>query len=258
MSTIYSYNDLIRALKSVGMEQGDTIFIHSNIGFFGKAENVKSSDQLADFFFRALKESVGSEGNIICPSFTYSFCHDEIFDPAVTASNCGMLSEYMRKQDDVLRSLDPNFSIVAWGKNAKEYTKVLTHESFGAGSFWERLLHTQKSKILCMNYDCGTTFLHYVEKMSNVPYRYNKAFNGKMIVNGHEKKDYFVHWVYDLEKKEDASNTKLLSDLCKEKGICKTSYLGRGVLHCMDVKEYYELIQNELKEHPRFLTKGGD
>lgn len=258
MAYAYRYKDLIEALASVGVGCGDKLFIHSNIGFFGKAEGVEDADALARFFLNALKETVGENGTIVCPSFTYSFCHNEIFDPKATATKCGMLPEYMRREPDVVRSLDPNFSIVAWGKDALMFTEVRTHESFGEGSFWERLLDTPQSRILCMNFDCGSTFVHYVEKKANVPYRYNKAFNGIMQVDGQETRDYFVHWVYDMEKPEDAAYMGRLTEFCKAEGICRTAGLGRGIMNCMDTKIYYEFINDKLNKYPRFLTVGGD
>lgn len=147
--------------------------------------------------------------------------------------------------------------MVSYGKNRIVYTKEPAHESFGKGSFWERFLNT-KGKIICMNFDSGSTFVHYVEHENQVIYRYNKAFNGEMVCNGTRLRDYFVHYVYDKDKAEHEPDFSKLDRLCKEKGICKTVFLGRGSINCMEAEEYFHFISEMLKKEPYFLTKGGN
>ena len=174
----YTESDLKKAAADIGLQKGDNIFIHSNIGFFGHMENVTSADDLCEKYILALKAIVGTEGTIVLPTFSYSFCHGEVYNPKTTKSDCGMLTTYSYTKSDFVRSLDPNFSIAAWGKNAKFYTENPVPESFGKNSFWERWLKTG-GKLVCMNVDCGSTFIHYAERVFSVPYRYNKSFNGK-------------------------------------------------------------------------------
>lgn len=254
----YTYNDIIASLKRIGIEQGDTLFIHSNIGFFGRMENVKKADDLCEGFLNALLETVGKEGTVVVPTFSYSFCHNEIYNAKTTRTSCGMLSEYIRKQEGVLRSNDPNFSIAAIGKLALHYTQNPAHESFGVGSFWQRFLE-KNGKILCMNMDCGSTFVHYIEHMNQVSYRYNKSFNGVYVdESGKEVRDYFVHYVYDLEKPEDGPYFVRLDKKCHADEICKTVSLGKGTMLVMNSVQYADYITKTLKTEPRFLTVGGD
>lgn len=254
----YNYQDILDALQEVGLKKGDTVFIHSNIGFYGRMENAASADQLCEYFFAALKETVGEKGTIVVPTFSYSFCHNEEYHVNSTVSGCGMFSEYMRKQPDVERSMDPNFSIAAWGDLKQYYTENCAHESFGAGSFWERFL-AKNGKILCMNMDCGSTFVHYLENLNQVEYRYNKAFNGEMW-NQEEnyKRDYFVHYVYALERPEHGPFFGRLDKKCHEQGICTTAELGKGTMLLMEASRYAELITDTLRTEPFFLTIGGD
>ena len=254
----YSYEDILEALDRIGISEGDTIFLHTNIGFFGRMENAKTADELCGKFFAALKEKVGEGGNLVVPTFSYSFCHQEHYDPLTTSTTCGMFSEYVRKQEGVIRSLDPNFSIAAWGKLAEYYTENPAHESFGKGSFWERFFK-EKGKIVCMNMDCGSTFVHYVENCNQVSYRNNKAFNGILTdAEGKEKRDYFVHYVYDMDKPEDGPYFPRLHEKYKDSGLCKEAELGKGIMRSMKAEEYYKFISDTLQTEPRFLTIGGD
>ncbi|MBR3834093.1 MAG: AAC(3) family N-acetyltransferase [Lachnospiraceae bacterium] len=251
----YTYNDIVDALKNLNINEGDSIFVHSNLGFFGKMENCSNADELCENFLNAIVEVIGEEGTLVLPAFSYSFCNNEIFDVNNTCTKCGIFSEYLRKKEGSVRSQDPNFSIVAYGKEKIYYTENPTNESFGKGSFWERFLN-RKGKIVCMNFDSGSTFVHYVERQNNVPYRYNKAFNGIIKDRDKERKDYFVHYVYDKDVLEDAPSFNYLDALCKKNGICKSVCIGRGIINAMESKVYYDFICEMLKKEPRFLTRG--
>lgn len=255
MRNDYSVNDLINCLRSIGITAGDHLFIHSNVGFFGRMENVKSANDLCESFWNALLEVVTENGTIVFPTFSYSFCHNEVYDPKTTKTNCGMLSEYAMTKPGSIRSMDPNFSIVAYGKLAKAFTEEPTHESFGKGSFWDRFL-AQEGKIVCMNFDCGSTFVHFAERMHSVSYRFNKAFNGTTVLeDGSLHRDYAVHYVFEGDADYPCFDT--LDRNCREKGVCKISNLGRGTMLAMNVREYYDLIDEMLRDNPRSLTKGG-
>lgn len=253
----YSAEDIEIALRRVGIKQGEDVFIHSNIGFFGRLENCKEREELCRTFLNSIFNVIGQNGTAVFPAFSYSFCHGEVFEAHKTKTTCGLLSQYVLEQKDAIRSLDPNFSVVAIGGRAEYYTKHPTHESFGKGCFFERFANSN-GKIVCMNFDAGSTFIHYVECKNAVDYRYNKAFNG-VIKNGEtEKRDYFVHFVYSLDKPEDAPCMPNVDAFCRKEQIFQTEKLGKGTILAMDAGKYCEAIERELKIHPRFMTVGGN
>lgn len=250
----YTQKDVIEALHEVGIEQGDSIFIHSNLGFLGMMKDCGTKEKLCESFIDALSAVIGDEGAIITPAFSYSFCHGEIFDPSKTGTTCGMLSEYMIQKYAYNRSLDPNFSICGVGRDIVYYRDCNVHESFGRDSFWERLLK-RGGKVLCINFDAGSTMIHYIENVNRVAYRYNKAFNGIKIVDGEQVRDYAVHFVYDYDKPGDAYEPMRIDALCREKGIVKTACLGKGSILAFPVREYAGYISELLKKRPRILVK---
>lgn len=252
----YRVSDIEEAIKQIGIEYGDDVFVHSNIGFFGRLENCKTREQLCNAFLDSIFNVIGKRGTAVFPAFSYSFCHGEVFDPFVTKTTCGMLSEHVLEKANAIRSLDPNFSVVAMGEKAAYYTEKPTHESFGAGCFFERFVNNN-GKIVCMNFDAGSTFIHYIECKNAVEYRYNKAFNGIIRIGGQEIKDYSVHFVYSLEKPEDAPCMPRVDFFCKKSHLFRKTKLGKGALLAVQSKIYCEAIERELKVHPRFMTVGG-
>ena len=250
----YTKKDIINSLSKIAIMPNDDIFIHNNLGFFGMLEGCETADDLCANMLETLKEIVGEEGTVILPTFSYSYCHGQVYIPEQTETTCGMLSTYMIKHYAHNRSLDPNFSICGIGKHINEYKNCNIHESFGKGSFWEIFLK-YNGKIVCMNFDSGSTFLHYIERVNNVEYRYNKSFNGESIINNKKIKDYAVHYVYDLEKEEDAPFFERIDILCKQDKISKTCHLGKGSVLAYSSAEYFDYISNLLNKRPRILCR---
>ena len=69
----YEYNDIVYALRNVGLEKGDSVFIHSNLGFFGKMKDATVSDDYNNFFKNAIFEIIGENGTLITPTFHFHF-----------------------------------------------------------------------------------------------------------------------------------------------------------------------------------------
>ena len=113
MSHDWTQNDLQRGLSSVGVRPGDTLFTLSNLGYFGIPAGGLTADNAFDTALGALRAAVGPEGTICVPTFTYSFCRGEDFDPASTPSSMGLFPERVRQLPSALRSEDPLFSIAA-------------------------------------------------------------------------------------------------------------------------------------------------
>lgn len=157
MSKAYDYTkeDIVSTLKSLGLGVGDAVFLHTNLGFFGRLKDAKSADDLCSAFYEAIISVIGTEGTIVVPSFTYSYCHGELYDPENTASSMGLFAEWIRKHPASIRSLDPNFSVAALGTKAELLTSGNSVYAFGDDCFWERFV-ALNGKICNFNYDAGT------------------------------------------------------------------------------------------------------
>lgn len=250
MKSDYSLQDITKALLDIGISKGDDVFIHSNLGFFGILEGCRSGEQLCESFLTAIQSIIGDEGTIVTPTFSYSYCHNEVYDPHQTKTNCGMLSEYMRKTYPNQRTLDPNFSVCGVGKHMVEYMQCNIHEAFGKDSFWEKFMR-HDGKIICMNFHAASTFIHFIECENKVDYRYNKAFNGQTILESKTIKDYAVHFVYDGA--DDAPCVERVTELCKENGVSKQVSLGKGLMRSFSARKYYNFFTDLLKVRPRVL-----
>jgi len=251
----YSRGDIVKALEAVGVCSGDAIFVHSNIGFFGRLEGASGPDAYYAVFKEAIFEVLGEAGTIVVPTFSYSFCHGERFDKAETASTMGFFSEAVRTDTGAMRSNDPNFSVAAIGRNAKYLTADAPEHSFGPDGFFGRFLEI-KGKFCNFNFDSGSTFFHYVERTLNVPYRYNKGFKGTLVENGRDVEKTFYHYVFDPAKKNHYPCFTKFDRLAKRLGVAKTANLGRGQIVLVPARDTFDLIAQQMKSEPNFLIEG--
>lgn len=251
----YTKEDIVDALHKVGVSSGESIFVHSNIGFFGQLKDARSKEDYYLIFKDAIFKVIGQEGTLVVPVFSYSFCEGKIFDKYKTPGVCGLLSEMVRNDPLALRSEDANFSVAAIGKKAEYLTKDAPEHSFGPNSFWERFLKID-GKICNFNFDSGSTLFHYAEKSIGVPYRYDKPFFGIFKADGREEKRGYYHYVYDLTKEDHAPDFTKFHKKANELGLVKIADLGNGQIVLISAKDTFELIKRELKTNPSFLIKG--
>ena len=255
MQNKYNQKDIENALKEIGINKGDHIFSHSNVGFFGILEGAETEEDYYKIFKTAFLNVIGTEGTIIMPTFTYSFCWNKVYDKNASISDCGLLAELMWKDPEAIRSDDANFSIVALGALAEYFTQNPPKHSFGPNSFWERFL--EKNGIFVnLNFDAASTFIHYAEKKIQVPYRYDKKFKGISIIDRKEIEGEFYHYVYDHEKLNHKPAFAKFHKRADELGLVKKVNLGRGQIVSITAKETYDLIEKELKTNPSFLIVG--
>ncbi|MFZ6024741.1 MAG: DUF4910 domain-containing protein [Bacteroidota bacterium] len=252
----YTYDELVNALRKVGLKAGDTVFTHSNIGAFGFSDRGSSENEIFNSFLEAFLEVLGSGGTLIVPSFTYSYGRMQVFDPETSISQMGIFAERLRKKSGVFRSEDPMFSVVAFGKNAEFLTSNVSNECFGDDSFWDRFYKI--NGVICNLGIFGgiSTFIHYVEKKLKVPYRYDKFYPGMVSIKGVTYAKNVVFFCADMMNSETQVYIDEFNRIGLEQGIIKTQKLGRGVVSLISAQDTFTFIKETIKKYPNFLIQG--
>ncbi|MBB1485637.1 AAC(3) family N-acetyltransferase [Oceanospirillum sediminis] len=256
MKNSYSKQDIKNALLEVGVKKGSTIFSHSNIGFFGRPEEARNVDEAYKVIANAIFEVIGVSGTLVVPTFTYSFCKKEVFYYDETASNCGVFSELVRKDPASFRSMDPNISVAAIGRKAEALTLDTSKNSYAKDSFFDRFMN-ERGLVCNMNFDAGSTFVHFVERELKVPYRYDKEFSG-VIINSERKE---LETEYSIFVRDDSTNDTIAAfetfdEIARNNMVFKTHSVGRGFIGCISSEDTFKLIQDEIKKDPGLLIKG--
>ena len=217
--------DFVGALEKVGINKGDTIFVHSDVAVFGKPCTFDWNFLLGSLT-NAIKETVGKNGIIIMPAFSYSFCNNEDFDVENTKSIVGVLTEYFWKQLGVSRTTHPIFSVGIWGKNKERFLNV-GKDCFDDNSIFGKF-HRANGKIVFFGAPFQSlTFLHYIEQKHGIPYRYIKTFKGKIKKGNKIYDDECTYLVRYLDKNVVTDLSRLEKHLLN-KGLMKEVKIGAG------------------------------
>ena len=85
-----------------------------------------------------------------------------IQDYKKTKRKVGQSSEDFRKHFSETRSLDPIFSVSAYGKKKDDIKKLKYKNSFGRGSIFD-FIYKKNARIICLGCELEVvTFLHYI------------------------------------------------------------------------------------------------
>ncbi|KZM49936.1 AAC(3) family N-acetyltransferase [Labrenzia sp. OB1] len=259
MTGSYTADDLSEAVSRCGIKSGDVIFVHSNVGYSGRMEGARSLDELCGRTVDALFDVIGPEGTLVVPTFSYSFGSDKPerrFEPAVTPSACGSLSEYVRKLPQACRSVEPMFSVAAVGSMKKQLTEDVSKDCFGRGSFWERFLDVG-GKVCNINFDAGSTFIHYVERQLNVPYRQDRGMLGEIWNGVSWQPSEVIFFCRDMKDTGAVAKFELFNKLAREAGIVAIQPVGRGSVVVITARDKQQFMSRQIRKTPNFLISRG-
>lgn len=251
----YRKSDLVKAIRKVGVQRGDIVFSHTGMGMLGFPQEGDTEEVIFQVIYEAFMDGLGPEGTLLIPTYSYSFCKGESYNPLTTPSDVGPFSELFRKLEGVQRSLDPIFSVAGLGPMVDEMFRDLPKNCFGNGCIYQRLInHGAK---LC-NIGVGfryATFIHHVEQMEKVPYRFLKLFTGIIEGDGEPRKE---GWLYNVRILADNGYPDLrqLEKKAKETGKCRAARVGRGEVTCISCADMYELARSEIAKDPWYLAMG--
>ncbi|MBU2699195.1 aminoglycoside 3-N-acetyltransferase [Sporomusaceae bacterium BoRhaA] len=243
--------DVKAALAEIGICAGDVIFVHSDISAFGKMANF-DRDMLLGSLVDCMSEAVGDTGTLIMPTFSYSFCKDEVYDLAATKSTVGVLTEFFRKQPGVVRTRHPIFSAAIRGAK-QELLLQIDNDSFGQNSIFGKL-RDLKGKIVIFgsSFRSSSTFLHYVEQSFGVSYRYLKTFEGKIHENGRTHSATATFLVRYLDRVVELDTQRMEKYLLKN-GIMRSVKLGEGTILVVNAQELFDAGMEWLEQDRYFL-----
>ncbi len=212
----------------------------------------------ADFVFKTIKKKFGKNNTIILPTYTYSYRRNETYNLKNSPSDklIGLLPEKFRKLKNCYRNTDPLFSHCAYGID-KKIIQRSSKNCFGYKSVFENLFNKNATILsIGVEFTHGITEFLHIEKLFGVPYRYNKLFKGKSIINNKYQKDYCYHYV----KKENffkkyKSNRETLGRKLIEKKICKKIKYGYGHIYTIDCQNMLDFTTKELKKNPLIMVE---
>jgi aminoglycoside 3-N-acetyltransferase len=242
---LFSAEEIKKALLNVGASDCETLFIHSDVMFGRPAEGFKRREYLGTLY--GLVSGLEIK-NIIVPTFTYSFCNNEDYDVSGSKTSMGAFNEYVRKLDGRFRTDDPLLS-VSVPMELKDKFEIVSNESLGVNSALDIIHGMDNVKFLFLGAEMAEcfTYVHYVEKMMNVPYRFDMPFEGNVIYpDGTVKRRTQIIYTQctgvKLPPKYD-----YFEDFMFEKGYLKKVRVGDKYIGCLSETDAYREISDSIK-----------
>lgn len=234
----YTREKLTQDLTNLGIEKGDTLFIHSSFKSLGPVEDG------AGTVISALAAAVGRDGLILMPSFSLLPSREEriaSWNIGSTPSTVGWLTEFFRQMSDTYRSNHYSHAIAARGKGAKAF--VADHlrregyespwdqppwgKTYGTHSPMFRAYKTN-AKLLMLGVDYeSSTYAHLVE---------------------------VIHWNKRLIEDTEAEYIRLkrskLGAFWDEVGRLRQGLVGDATCRLFRIKDYVDTLLKEVEWNP--------
>lgn len=251
--------DIIEALRKVGIQQGQNVMVHTSLSSLGFVCGG------AQIIIEALLECVGEDGTIMMPTQSWKNLDPEAgvhweepkewwqtirdnwpaYDKDITPTNTmGAVAEMFRKWPGTLRSDHPARSVAAYGKNASYFTE--NHDLsniFGEGSPIGKLYEMDGYVLLIgVGYDKNTS-LHLADVRAEYPGKHVTKESSAIMQDGKRVWKTYETLYVDGEDFEEIGQA--FESCCKIRKI----QLGNGMLTFMKQREVVDFAVKWIEEN---------
>ena len=217
------------------------ILLSSGIWTFGSRMQVPTAG-LPKVLLESILIQLLPHQTLLLPAFTYSFCSNRIYDPAASLPETGVLPISALLELGGIRTKSAINSYIAIGPMAEELKEKTGLSIWGEGSIAE-LIQINNAKVLSLGLpiSLSTGFLHRIEELAGVPYRFYKDFAGKWIESGTERSWSERMYVRSMNAPADL-DWNVLTNLLEKNGVINNV---EGPL-TLQVSKAQDLVENGL------------
>lgn len=253
---MYTKEELKAQLAQMGLKRTDTILIHSSMKAIGEVEG--GADTVLDVW-----QEYFSEGLLLLPTHTWAYVNEQhpVFDPAVTESCVGLLSNLFRKRPGVIRSLHPTHSMAAYGGEAAEYVagEEFCNTPCTPGGCYDRL-RLRKGRILLIGVGHErNTFIHSVEEVLNVPNRLaDKPMELTVCMPDGSRKRVYMRRHYNAMQPHISEDFVKLNQAFTDCGAAEEVQFGNARCILCDAEGIFAVTRHVLASEPECLVTSPD
>jgi aminoglycoside 3-N-acetyltransferase len=245
-----TFEKLVEGFRGLGVEEGDTLLVHSSYKSFGEVDGGPQT------VIRALEAALGTDkdGTLIMPTFNFDFNRGVPWDVRTTPSKMGVLTELVRTDPRAKRVFHPFYSFAILGKHAGMLGSLRYKSSYERNSVFGKLRDLDgKIMVIGLSYTNSMTFFHHIEQMEGVDYRFLKQFTGEVVdEDGETYTDTFEMLVRDIDKGV-ITEVDPMGRLMEKAGVIQSARIGEADVKLMKANEVYEFTAREMKRDPHLL-----
>lgn len=233
-----------------GLKEGDSVWIASDVKQLLYTCIEHGDDTDFNVLLDSIIDIIGPAGTILVPTFNWDFCKGKTFDIRKSPSQTGSIGKVALKRDDFKRTQHPIYSFAVWGSGADELVAMENRSSFGAdGPFAWCRYHNTKNVFIDVECQHSYTFVHYVEEMIGVPYRYLKNFTaGYIDADGNKSERTYCMHVRSLSYDIFVTIYPYEDEFIKA-GASRRYEVNGIPMKTIDMAKTYEIIADDVMNH---------
>jgi aminoglycoside N3'-acetyltransferase len=242
-------DDLAQAFEAAA---GRPIMLHSNILRVGILEPVRPRDEMCAAYLDVISSGVGMSP-LLVPTFNYDFCREGVYDIRNSPGQVGVLSDHCRRFHPERRTRTPVFNFCIFGDNS--FTLRECRNPF-AGDSTFGALRDQDGFVAMLGVGIeSATFLHHVEEVADIGYRYIKVFAGRIVDDTGETKFAIDYRVRPLKAGASIYDWPRITDDLMRAGILRSYKAGRGTVQLFRAREYIEFVLRRMRDDEFYLLR---
>ena len=192
---------------------GKPVVVFAALWPFLRALDIPQKD-VAPVLLQMLQDVAGPERNLLMPTFTRGY-QDGICNLDEEPASTGLLAESFRRLPNCERNLTAFFSYGILGPDCEEFADLMPEHAWGDGSAYDWMEKKNASFLMLGTHPTNCSYLHRMEWLARIKYRYVKPFTGKIIRRNREHEMTEKLFVRILTPPAINDFTRIYDDLTK-------------------------------------------
>lgn len=247
--------EILELLEALNIIEGDNILLHTSLFSLGHLDMDEAN------IIDLIKNKIGNDGNLVLPSFSYSYRRKEVFCPTDTSVSpeLGLLPEIFRKRHKANRTWDGLFSFCSYNKIPSKFCSKNV-VAFGNTSYLGYLVDNNYKLIsLGVKFSRGITPFLHAERLAGVPYREETLFEGQIFMHGILSPAQTMHfswrenWVNNYK-----TNRENFGETLVEKGVITRKFFKYGNHFSVSLPDFISETVKGLKTNPLIMLEKVD
>lgn len=246
-----SHNQIEHELKSAFSEiDQPAIVMHTDLFRIRFAERGVPIQQQLENLLSMIKNAAAGRP-LLFPTFNYDFCRNGVYDVNNDPCQVGTFNEFIRQQNSGERTHTPVFNFYIINNNGFSCEPALN--PFAANSTFAEMVKKRAEITFLGATFAANTFIHHVEEVMNIGYRYIKKFTGIIRCQTEEKNIKFEFRVRPThEGAVDYDWLRLEKDL-EENAMLRKYPVAGGYLLSFSAPRLLEYWQEKLRTDELYL-----
>lgn len=250
MTYMYTKQDLLAHLETIGIEPAGTLMVHLSYKAIGEVEG--HGDTVLDTLMEYMQP-----GLLVLASHTWANVgvNNPVMDVLYTPTCVGTLTEVFRKRPGVCRSLHPTHALAAFGVEAAEF--VSGEERIGTpcgegGVYYKLWQRNAQILLIGVNFT-RNTYIHGIEEWDGAEGSISQEKTDRYVINHQGQRLYTPQHCHCAPLGSEPFSK--LEPQALQQGILTMGRFGNATTRLMRAAPLREMVAPLLQADPQYLMR---